>query len=290
MREPYWSNKKRVLEMVERDGMNLGKAYLELRDDEEVVLTAIKRNSRALQYASERLQDNEKIVLITIQRDYSALQYASKRLQDDEEIVLVAIRQDEDAIFPALQYASKRLQDNEKIVKTSIQNDWSTLAYASERLQDNKDIVMVAVKESPGAIAWTSKRLQEDKDVFLAWVDSLFNCEDLDLDNVYGILERNHLRLYNRKLIDTLMFSVKGNSSRKESLPYFKAAPPKMISKVLKDKEAALKFIEWNPMCVHWLSKEMLEDTDIMAAVAEALTGQKKWVVNSVGGIFDKMK
>lgn len=271
MGEAYWSNKKRVLGMIEKNPCNLYKASKELRDDKEVVMAAVQKGGYTLEFASERLQDDEDVVIAAVQENGIALNYASQRLCDDKTVVMAA--------------AAK---------------SGRALEYVSEQFLDDKDIIMAVARGDGFCLGFASERLQNDKDIFLTWIDSFLNREDFyDLDgvdyddyylddyliDVFGI----PLTEDDRRFLIALI-SIKSKISEAEAQACFNAAPPKVIGEVLKEKETALKFITLNPMYAHWLDKAMLEDAEIRGVILDALNEEtEKWIIDSVGSLYNNL-
>lgn len=282
----FQDDKEVIIAAVQKNGCELYDASKRLRDDKEVVLAAVKQAGEALQWASKQLQDDKEVVMEAVKQNCEALQYASERLQDDRDVVMEAVKSGK-AIFSALRYSSKRLQDDKEIVLVAIKKDKSALQYASGRLRSDKEVIAIAIRKNNSALEYVSEEFWNNEELFSIVIEPLLSEKDY---KTYVRKVKNLSRYIKNSELTDILYSMGKMTPLNEEQNCFYKAPPEVIGKALKGKEIALKFVEWNPMCTHWLSKEMLEDTDIMVAVAEALTDQPKWVVESVGEIFDTLK
>jgi hypothetical protein len=66
---------------VERDGMELEFAPLELRSNKEIVLRAVTQNGLALQYASDSLLQDLDIVRAAVKQNSLAFEYVPKSMR-----------------------------------------------------------------------------------------------------------------------------------------------------------------------------------------------------------------
>ena len=62
-------NRKKAIEMVKKDGSNLGLLPKEFKRDNEIVLAAVKNYGDALEFAHDTLKKDKRIVLAAVQDD-----------------------------------------------------------------------------------------------------------------------------------------------------------------------------------------------------------------------------
>jgi len=159
---------KAILDIVNRDWVEL--RYLDhvWKNDKEIALAALSQNGHALYYASDSLKNDQEFILSAVEIRGSALIYASDGLKNNEEVATIAVSND----GSALKYVSVALQGNRDVVLAAVTKDGSALEFASKALKDDRDIVLAAVSHFGLALEHASKKLKDDKEIVLAAVSN----------------------------------------------------------------------------------------------------------------------
>ena len=159
-------NMKLVLEVVNRDGLQLEHVAPHLQLVREVVACAAKENSDALQFASQDIRSDRSFMMKFISQRASCMQYAHSSLLDDASFVLecqqtltstCTIRR----TCVALACASQRLRSDKATVMKIVGLNGLCLAAADETLCDDEDVVRTAIAQHPRAYLAASLRLKD---------------------------------------------------------------------------------------------------------------------------------
>ena len=101
-------NKEKLIDILTYNGLALGLATDEQKDDIDVVLTAVTQNGYALIYASDNLKDNIYIVKTAIKQNSKAIMFASHNILDNDIIIIMASMYNDSAYI----FASFRIYTN----------------------------------------------------------------------------------------------------------------------------------------------------------------------------------
>lgn len=236
-----------VLEAVKQDGMNLGYASTNVRDDWEIVSEAVHQAPAALALASPRLRNNQECVWRAIAKQHhnavadgtststtgtttstDVLKFASTELRQNREFVRQVVRHDGLAVA----FASPELLEDAEIGREAVKQNGMALDYLSKSLQANKVIVLEAVQQNGFALRVASRDLRCDPDVvrraaaqegdalfYYAGNDALKNDPDLMATAIRST--PGHLRLFlfhAPKLRDRIKSVVRNMERRNVSL------------------------------------------------------------------------
>lgn len=314
-------DKESVMEAAKKHGHILDSVSDRLKDDREVVLTAVQEEGSAIQYASKRLRNDREIALVAIQRNPFALEFLSSSLKDDEEIVMMAVKRGGTALY----YASKRLRDNREIALTAAVCNPMGFCAASKRLKADEtfvtEVINKIMNKVRSLVIEDTKAVTADNPLsryryYLPYFRA-FQFEGVPIANT--VFSDN--TVFQRLLLEDVIDSLKNDKKSVyegdiADLPDFirdnitvivlrAAKDPSAIKNLddktfmeplsselaglLTEKETVLKLVEANPMCVHWLDKEILKDEDVKFAVMEALYDQEARIVDSVSDLYDKI-
>ncbi len=155
--ESLKSNRKVMLAVVRKNGLDLQHAADELKSDKEVVLAAVGTSGSALMYASLDLQGDDEVVEAALKNDDSALEHAHIGL------VLEMVKED----GMALQRVSDALQRERRVVLQAVRQSGLALQYASKDLKSDRGVVLQAVKQDVSALKYASKSLLQDEEFLL---------------------------------------------------------------------------------------------------------------------------
>ena len=106
---PYWNDKKFVMEVLKINYNFLFYASDDLKNDRNFIMDLIDISGDILGYISENLKDDEKLILYSSSRyGRSFLNYASDRIKNNKEIVMKVIKIDPYAIRHASDFLKTR--------------------------------------------------------------------------------------------------------------------------------------------------------------------------------------
>ena len=106
---------RRLLEMVQKDGLKLSCAATKLQGDCDLVLTAVRQNGNALQYASAALKENRRVVFAATWQNKEANRHAPDTPLPMNPVAILRTPSHDD-IIAELFYASGRFtQDAHKL-------------------------------------------------------------------------------------------------------------------------------------------------------------------------------
>jgi len=185
-----WNSYKYVLKRVKKNGLDLRHASLQLRDNEELVLTAIQNNVWALTHASFRLKIMDDIALAAVTRDGNILEYIDRcgwlnTYKNPESIYQAAVNNCPDAIkfIPSthitrelaliavradpknIQYVTKFTDDYE-VVLHCVRSSAKFFYYVKDQLRDNETLALEADYTTDGFYL-LSNRLRNNKQIVL---------------------------------------------------------------------------------------------------------------------------
>jgi hypothetical protein len=83
-------NKEKVIDILTYNGLVLGLATDEQKDDIDIVITAVTQNGNALLFASDNLKDNIYVVKTAIKQNSKAIIFASDNILDNDIIIIMA--------------------------------------------------------------------------------------------------------------------------------------------------------------------------------------------------------
>ncbi len=217
-------NREILLAAAKGNGMLLGYASIQYRNDPEIVGAAVGQWGEALQYASNELKNDltivtkavkqepvsvrfagaelqnnkeiyKKICLTAVSMNGVVLNYISKELLEDEDVVLAAATKDGRAlkgIYDSTNLEAKKMLGNMKIVSAAVSSWGASLEYADQALKDDRGIVENAVKSIGWAIKFANKKYQNDKPIALLAVKNniqAFECLSYSLRGDPDVVE-----------------------------------------------------------------------------------------------------
>lgn len=181
--------KREVIDIVSKNGAELGNFSPATFEDRDIVMAAVKNMGIALMFAAPRLKKDREIVLTAMQNNGGSvfgdididpafyddkaiviaalsssgthLSHASARLKNDLQVVLTAVKQDGEA----LNHASTDMKINQEVVLAAVTQKGSALAYAHPSMADNEQIVSAAVKNDSRMVFHASARLKKNKNI-----------------------------------------------------------------------------------------------------------------------------
>jgi len=160
LNEDQRSDKNLVLELCNRNGMNLEFASLDLQDDDDIVYLATKQYGESFYFASERLKCNKEFILRLIRIRGSILKFISEELRDDYELVKLAVT----CFGGSLEYASYRLKNNLDIVKCTALQYVNSVKYAGEELVNSEGDMLELIAINSTCFKYVSENLKNNKD------------------------------------------------------------------------------------------------------------------------------
>mmetsp|Transcript_9581 Transcript_9581/g.21388 ORF Transcript_9581/g.21388 Transcript_9581/m.21388 type:complete len:200 (-) Transcript_9581:141-740(-) len=92
----------------------------ELRKDRQMVLAAVNRNGIALKFASIDLQADRDVALAAVSQNGLALKFVANTLRADREVVLAAASKDS----AALEYAADELLEDDSFARSAKKKYW----------------------------------------------------------------------------------------------------------------------------------------------------------------------
>ena len=125
-----------MLDAVQRNGIALGFASVELRSDKRIVLAAVTSKGDSLEYASESLKADRELVMTAIANNGCSLRFANERLKADRAIVMAAVANN----CCSLAYATASFGADKEVVMTTVANVGWMLRYVSDNLKDDRDV------------------------------------------------------------------------------------------------------------------------------------------------------
>lgn len=168
------TDKDLVSELVQKDGMILRAASMDIRADKNIVLMALKTGtnnepSHLLEYVSAELRGDKEVALEAVGNDEKDFLNVSEGLKDDKDVVIKVVSHDESG--NVLQYASSRMRSDREVVSAAIKRNGKSIRWASEGLKGDKRLVLEAINENPEAFGFVPDELRGDKEVALRAVE-----------------------------------------------------------------------------------------------------------------------
>ena len=80
-------DKKKALEIVQENGLNLEKLPDKFKKNKEIVLAAVTEDGSALEYTNVGLKKNKEIVLAAVKTHAPSIEFADKNLKKDPDIL-----------------------------------------------------------------------------------------------------------------------------------------------------------------------------------------------------------
>lgn len=148
------SSYEEVLSTVKIDGMELGHANAQLRDNKEICLAAVNQCGDALEYCSQRLRDDYELALAAIAArnfrkspplGYSdAWEFVSERLKNEYDFILDAIKYNHHIAL----YIPQNLLSEYYFMEKAVQRNGAVIQYASLEIKQDRKIVSKAAKQN----------------------------------------------------------------------------------------------------------------------------------------------
>lgn len=134
--------------------------FSETVHDYSTMLEAVKLNGIALGYASDELKDNETIVSHAMKTNCWAFMHASSRLKRDKVLVIQAIEKNGEMLFYCPEFA-----DDLDVAFKAIQENGANLQHVSDNLKNNKILVLKALEDNMFALKHISDNLLNNKEI-----------------------------------------------------------------------------------------------------------------------------
>jgi hypothetical protein len=130
-------DKKKALEIVQENGLNLEKLPDKFKKNKEIVLAAVTEDGSALEYTNVGLKKNKEIVLAAVKYHGVNLKYADESLKKNKEIVLAAVK----THAPSIEFADKNLKKDPDILEEYYSNTyWFSKKAISKEIKLQKKI------------------------------------------------------------------------------------------------------------------------------------------------------
>lgn len=136
--------RKKVLDLVRKNGDNYTQLEAKYRDDEEILLEAIKNTfSNLLPHASEKLQASRTIALALVGKKGDHFEHLSNIFRDDEEIFHAASYTTNTNLLP---FASPRLQESQSLAIALVTKFGPNYERLTEKMKKEKEVALATCK------------------------------------------------------------------------------------------------------------------------------------------------
>jgi hypothetical protein len=238
------SDKQTVLKILKDNPDNLEFLSPDLRNDREVIMSVISmpENGYYFKYASAKLRDDEELARLSLRINTSTFESLSERLRSKKDFVRDVVEKS----GYELNFASAILKDDPEIVKIAAIQYPPILMQISPRFREDDKFMISIIESNANAITAASAKLKDDKN---------FAIKSLLTTHSVAILEYLSERLRDDE--DVVEMAVRKNQS---NLLY-------TSERIRGDKKIALKLItlcSYPKICIHYLSKELQQDADIL--------------------------
>ena len=158
-----YTDRKKILDMVQKNGKNYEKADFPLRADNEIALTAVKNYSFAFEVIPTVLKNDKDFMIEAVKINGDNLRYASSNLLNDKEVVMTAVKEN----GLALQHAFENIKRDKEVIIEALKSNGNSFKYIPEEMKNNRDLVMTAVQSKGYALGFVPENFRKDKEVVL---------------------------------------------------------------------------------------------------------------------------
>ena len=232
-----YTDRDKVLSMVQKNGENFEKADFSLRADKEIALTAIKNSTFAFDIVPIELKENKEFMMKACEINGNNLSYARSNLLNDKDVVLSAVKDN----GLAIRYAFEDVKKDREVILEALNNNGNSFKYIPEELKNDRDLVMTAVKSRGYALGFVPEIFQKDKEIVLESVRQ----------------NGNTLGYASPEIRDNKEIVKEAVKNYGEALQY--------ASKSLKsDKEVILEAVKENGIALKWTPDEIRNNKEIV--------------------------
>ena len=232
-----YTDRDKVLSMVQKNGENFEKADFSLRADKEIALTAIKNSTFAFDIVPIELKENKEFMMKACEINGNNLSYARSNLLNDKDVVLSAVKDN----GLAIRYAFEDVKKDREVILEALNNNGNSFKYIPEELKNDRDLVMTAVKSHGYALGFVPEIFQKDKEIVLESVRQ----------------NGNTLGYASPEIRDNKEIVKEAVKNYGEALQY--------ASKSLKsDKEVILEAVKENGIALKWTPDEIRNNKEIV--------------------------
>ena len=232
-----YTDRDKVLSMVQKNGEDFKKADFSLRADKEIALTAIKNSTFAFDIVPIELKENKEFMIKACEVDGNNLSYARSNLLNDKDVVLTAVKDN----GLAIRYAFENVKKDREVIVEALNNNGNSFKYIPEELKNDRNLVMTAVKSRGYALGFVPETFQNDKEIVLESVRQ----------------NGNTLGYASPEIRDNKEIVKEAVKNYGEALQY--------ASKPLKaDKEVILEAVKENGIALKWTPDEIRNNKEIV--------------------------
>ena len=232
-----YTDRDKVLSMVQKNGENFEKADFSLRADKEIALTAIKNSTFAFDIVPIELKENKEFMMKACEINGNNLSYARSNLLNDKDVIMTAVKDN----GLAIRYAFEDVKKDREVILEALNNNGNSFKYIPEELKNDRDLVMTAVKSRGYALGFVPETFQNDKEIVLESVRQ----------------NGNTLGYASPEIRDNKEIVKEAVKNYGEALQY--------ASKPLKaDKEVILEAIKENGIALKWTPDEIRNNKEIV--------------------------
>ena len=232
-----YTDREKVLSMVQKNGENFEKADFSLRADKEIALTAIKNSTFAFDIVPIELKERKDFMIEACKFNGNNLSHARSNLLNDKEVVMTAVKDN----GLAIRYAFEDIKKDKEVIAEALNNNGNSFKYIPEELKNDRDLVMTAVKSQGYALAFVPESFQKNKEIVLESVKQ----------------NGNTLGYASPELRDNKEIVKEAVKNYGEALQY--------ASKSLKsDKEIVMEAVKNNGIALKWTPDEIRNNKEIV--------------------------
>lgn len=266
------TNKKVVINSINKSGLNLKFADTKLRNNIEIVKLAILNNGLSIEFASNRLRDNLELGIMAINNNPDSYYLLSENLKNNREIIKTLLIKNP-SIIKSYEYIDKY----NSLVKEVTKNNGLTLKYLDTKYTNNKKIVMSAVKNNIKALMYADKSLLSDQ-YFLIEVSKKLKSDQIlyyansslqnDKEFIKRLIKETNLNLYfvNDTLKDELDLVNVAIEADTRNLIH-------ASERIKSDKTIILDYIKKHGNILNYVNKDLLNNQEFMLNAIKEYNG-----------------